>query len=127
MAFDADLAGINAARRAIELALGLGFEVKIALLPPNRDPADLIRTDPENWRQAVRQAVHIIDFLLTILTRQELGKRQLAHAIEREVYPFIARLANPPERRTGPAQAARECLHNQLALLAIAIINNLLE
>lgn len=95
MAFDADLAGVNAGKRAIELALGLGFEVKIAVLPPDRDPADLIQTDPESWRQAVNQAVHIIDFLLAILTRRELEKRSLAHAIEREVYPFIARLANP--------------------------------
>lgn len=104
MAFDADLAGIKAGQRAIELALAAGFEVKIAVLPNDNDPADLIKTDPEQWRRAVAEAVHIIDFMLTVLQRPRPGKseatgladqRALAHAIEREVYPFIVRLANP--------------------------------
>lgn len=100
MAFDADLAGIKAGQRAIELALASGFEVKIAVLPNDCDPADLIRNDPNQWRHAVAEAVHIIDFMLTVLKRQQpnqdgAGRRALAHAIEREVYPFIARLANP--------------------------------
>ncbi|MBI2097634.1 MAG: DNA primase [Candidatus Vogelbacteria bacterium] len=95
MAFDADLAGINAGQRAIGLALGAGFEVKIAVLPAERDPADLICENPAAWRQAVDAAVHVIDFLLTVLERQSPERRALAHAIELEVYPFIARLANP--------------------------------
>lgn len=95
MAFDADLAGIRAGRRAIELALDQGLEVKIALLPTNRDPADLIRENPERWRQAIDQAVHVVDFLLTTLKREWSEPRRLAHAVEREVYPFLIRLLNP--------------------------------
>lgn len=95
MAFDADLAGVKAGQRAIGLALNLGLEVKIAALPPGRDPADLIREQPSLWRAAVEQATHVIDFLLAMLKRQTLDRRELAHAIEREVYPFLVRLANP--------------------------------
>lgn len=95
MAFDSDLAGINAGKRAIGLALAAGLEVKIAMLPAERDPADLICENPAAWRQAVDGAVHVIDFLFTILERQHQDRRSLAHAIEQEVYPFIARLANP--------------------------------
>ena len=69
MAFDADLAGVNAGRRAIGLALAAGLEVKIAILPADRDPADLICENPAAWRQAVGDAVHVIDFLLTVLER----------------------------------------------------------
>ncbi|MBI4135992.1 MAG: DNA primase [Candidatus Vogelbacteria bacterium] len=95
MAFDADLAGVNAGRRAIGLALTAGLEVKIAILPAERDPADLICENPAAWRQAVGDAVHVIDFLLTVLERSALERRAFAHAVEREVYPFITRLANP--------------------------------
>ncbi len=95
MAFDADLAGVNAGKRAIVLALAAGLEVKIAILPAERDPADLICENPAAWRQAVGDAVHVIDFLLAILERSGLERRAFAHAVEREVYPFIARLANP--------------------------------
>ncbi|MBI2100832.1 MAG: DNA primase [Candidatus Vogelbacteria bacterium] len=95
MAFDADLAGINAGKRAIGLALAAGLEVKIAILPAERDPADLIRENPTAWRQTVADAVHVIDFLFSVLERQSPERRALARAIEQEVYPFIARLANP--------------------------------
>ncbi|MEK7585068.1 MAG: DNA primase [Patescibacteria group bacterium] len=95
IALDADLAGVNASKKAIELALGLGLEVKIALLPSGQDPAEVIGRDPEEWRRALAAATHVIDFLLRTLKQKFAEPRPLAHAIEREVYPFIARLASP--------------------------------
>jgi DNA primase len=95
MAFDGDEAGIKASNRAITLALERGFEVRVAILPMGQDPADIIRESSEGWGKTLNETVHVIDFLIEMVKRRISDKRQLAHAIERAVYPYLAVLANP--------------------------------
>jgi len=95
MAFDGDAAGVKASSRAITLALERGFEVQVAILPNDQDPADVIRESGGVWEKALTETLHVIDFLINVVKRRGLGKRELAHGIEQEVYPYIAALANP--------------------------------
>lgn len=94
MAFDGDTAGISAARRGINIALGLGMEVKIALLPDGLDPADLVVQDPANWQKAIAEATNVIDFYLAALARKNYDSRTLNKKISEEVLPYVARLPN---------------------------------
>ncbi len=94
MAFDQDLAGINAARRAIDLALGLGLEVRAALITSGKDPADMIKLDPLAWEKAVAETKHVIDFYLSVLAEQNYDNRALRLAVSKEVLPYLARLEN---------------------------------
>lgn len=94
MAFDGDVAGIRAAKRAVEMALMLDFEVKIAELPEGVDPADLVQANPEKWLEAIDQAKHVIDFYLAILARNNNDQRILGRAIREEVLPYVARLTS---------------------------------
>ncbi len=94
MAFDGDLAGIAASRRAVELALGAGLEVKIAVLSPDTDPADLCAREPDQWRELCLAAKHVIDFSLAVLERKHSDRRELARAIRQEVYPFVVKLVS---------------------------------
>ena len=85
LALDADTAGRAAARRGIDTAreaLGtdvqvstdfrrvgslqrqLSNDIRIIILPPGRDPDDLIRTDPTQWRRLIEQAPTFLDWLL---------------------------------------------------------------
>lgn len=98
MAFDGDAAGVAAASRAIGLALDLGLEVKVAELPPGVDPAELIQKDPDRWQKNVVEAKHVIDFLLGVLEKKQLDKRELAHAIKKEVYGYVGRLRERIDR-----------------------------
>ncbi|MEI6494822.1 MAG: toprim domain-containing protein, partial [bacterium] len=98
MAFDGDLAGIKAARRGVDLALRAGMEVDIAELPLDVDPADLIKDKPEAWRQTIDGSKHIIDFLLSTLTKSIVDGRELKLAISRDVLPYVASLANNLEQ-----------------------------
>ncbi len=98
MAFDGDAAGITAASRAIGLALDLGLEVKVAELLSGVDPADLILTDAEKWRRQVTEAKHVIDFLLEALKTKIVDRRELAHAIKKEVYGYVSRLRERIDR-----------------------------
>ncbi|MFH1170269.1 MAG: DNA primase [Candidatus Vogelbacteria bacterium] len=95
MAFDGDEAGIKASDRAITLALERGFEVRVVVLPAGRDPAEIIQESSEGWKKMLNETVHVIDFLIETVKHRISEKRQLAHAIEREVYPYLAALANP--------------------------------
>lgn len=98
MAFDGDAAGVAAAGRAIGLALDLGLEVKVAELPSGVDPADLILSAPEKWQKGVAEARHIIDFLLDSLGKKIGDRRELAHAIKKEVYGYVSRLRERIDR-----------------------------
>ena len=91
-AFDSDGAGWRAAARAIEMALALGLEVRVALLPTGEDPASVCRREPAVWQKAVGEAKHVIDFLLAVVSARESDRRRRAHAIKAEVYPYVARL-----------------------------------
>jgi len=58
LGFDGDKAGINATKRAGKIALSLGMDVKVALLPEGIDPADLIsKNGPEDWKLAVKNSI----------------------------------------------------------------------
>ena len=63
-AFDSDRAGINATERAIPLAQKVGVNVSIITIPEGKDPDELIKVDPELWRQAVDNHQYAVDWLI---------------------------------------------------------------
>ena len=67
IALDGDQAGINAAMRAIDLALPLltiGKSLRFAVLPQGQDPDDIIKSDgKERMKEIIQNAVPMIDLL----------------------------------------------------------------
>lgn len=96
MAYDSDSAGEKAAMRSGILALSLGMEVKIAPLKEGEDPASVIKEDPEAWKKALRESVHIIDFALN-RALQKSG-REATKAVLNEVLPLISLLKSEIEK-----------------------------
>src|SRR5574343_445252 len=45
MSYDGDSAGFSASNRSSQLALSLGMELKLAVMPEGFDPADLAKND----------------------------------------------------------------------------------
>ncbi len=64
LAFDADGAGQSAAARFYEWERRHEIEVRVANLPPGRDPGDLASEDPEALRAAVEGARTYLEFRL---------------------------------------------------------------
>ncbi|OGG63730.1 DNA primase [Candidatus Kaiserbacteria bacterium RIFCSPHIGHO2_02_FULL_50_9] len=93
-AFDADRAGILSSGRSAELALSLGMNVKVAGLPKGSDPADLILRSAEEWRRAIRESEHIVDFYLTLLEKEEGDMRTRRLKAHNAVLPFVAKIEN---------------------------------
>lgn len=94
MAFDADNAGIQSSGKSATMALSMGMDVKVATLPKGTDPADLVKKDKEEWRKAIRQSKHIVEFYLDILTKNEKNKRKLRLKVQEIVVPYVAQIRN---------------------------------
>jgi len=104
MAFDADKAGFAAATKAWQLALSLGMEVKIAEFKDGKDPADLLGSSDgkEKFKQALKEAMHIIDFVLTkILLDNPVAnrdERKLGKEVREKILPFLALIESSIEQ-----------------------------
>ncbi|RJQ31540.1 DNA primase [Candidatus Parcubacteria bacterium] len=90
MAFDRDEAGARASGKGIDMALAEGFQVKAAVSPSGKDPADAVMDDPESWVKAVTEAKNVIDFYLeTLVERKD---------VENRILPYIAILPSAIEK-----------------------------
>jgi DNA primase len=94
IAYDGDRAGVSAAGRAAAIALPAGMNVKVAAFPAGEDPADVIKKDPEAFKSAIREGVHIVDFYLTYLKDAKYDPRTFRLEVSRTVLPYIALIPN---------------------------------
>ena len=62
LALDADAAGEEATLRSTVALTHSGAEAKVILLPPGKDPAEVIAEDPTLWQNLMEQAEPILEF-----------------------------------------------------------------
>jgi len=99
LAFDSDQAGQRASERAWQIALAKDIEVKVVSIDGGKDPADLIKEDPELWKNALTHQLHIIEYQLKRVAKaHENDERTRNRTIESEVLPYIAVIASPIEQ-----------------------------
>lgn len=94
LALDADKAGIAAMKRAADLMLRRGIDVKIAEMPMGQDPADMVKADVSQFKKVVGHSVHVIEFLIHVLKNQYADERTLKLKAREEVLPFVLLLPN---------------------------------
>ena len=98
MAFDGDSAGITAVSRASKIALALGMEVKVATMPEGKDPADLAKDTPEVLTNNIKQAVHVIFFVLGKLLDSTPDRQVMSRKVVSDVLPFVAYIKSSSEQ-----------------------------
>ncbi len=95
--FDMDNAGQEALLRAIENAQPLGLNLKVISIPGYKDPDECVKSSPDEWREAVKNAKYYLDFYLDreVTSIQEskdfcdfyLGLLQgVEHPVEKKAY-----------------------------------------
>lgn len=97
VAFDADAAGANAAKKSIIAALRNGFFVKVIVIPEGagKDPDDCVRKSPDLWKKAIAEAIDIMDFLLSSARkRHDLKSAEGKKAAAEEILPVIAQVSD---------------------------------
>lgn len=95
-ALDSDMAGDAAARRGIEIAENMGFDMRVARMPSGKDPDEAARENPGLFKKALKDAVPVYDyFLSSALTRfdstSSYGKRKVSD----EFLPVLLKIDNP--------------------------------
>src|SRR3989338_9274034 len=98
LALDSDKAGIAAVKRAADVALGRGIDLKVARIEGGKDPADLVREDPKLLRQSIGRATHVIEFLLNILKEETKDARTYKMKARDEILPYLISIDSHIER-----------------------------
>ena len=107
-AFDADRAGVAATARAYRLALAAGLNVRVAILPDAKDPADLILQSPNAWQQCLAESTHIIEYMLYTIFARGLSPAELRKAVEEEVLPLVMAIPSKIEEAHYIREIARK-------------------
>ncbi len=108
LSFDADLAGESATRRSVDLALASGLDVSIINSIGAKDPADLIKKNPNAWQDAVKGAHPVIEFFLENLKLKSGGDlHKLRQNANTQVLPYVALITNEIERAHWVLEVSR--------------------
>ena len=94
LSLDSDEAGLSASERAWRLAISLGLDVKVANLPKGMDPADFAHKDFEGFKKSLKDARHIIDYLLSGLKEKGLDKREFSLELGKKIIPYVSEIGN---------------------------------
>lgn len=106
LAFDADAAGAGAARRVFELSepVALNFDVRVAVMPDQADPADLVQAGRlDSVGAALDEAAPLVEFVL----RHELAGFDLGSGVgrARALEHAVRTLSSIPDPATRLANA----------------------
>lgn len=98
LALDSDRAGIAAVKRSSALMLLHGMDVKVARMEGGKDPADIIKENPKDFRHFIGNAVHVVDFLLQILKENTKDERTYKLRAREEILPLLVAMPNHIDR-----------------------------
>lgn len=111
LAYDVDLAGDSAAREGLLAQLGADHsvsKVRMVRIPDGKDPDELIRGNPDAWRQAVADAREVVGFAIERLASEaEMGSVAGKRAFTGRVLAIIKAIPDPLERNFYVQQLAQ--------------------
>ena len=118
LSFDTDDAGQNALKKTALLCLLGGLDVYVvgdiglnqseglvdrtdserkSVVGP-KDPADLIKDDPNKWLQAIEKKKHVVEVLARRVMASTQDSREQGKKIVAEVLPFVRAIQSPIDR-----------------------------
>lgn len=100
ISFDMDSAGLEAAKRTIELAMQQEMNVKVLSLPVGfKDPDEIIKKDPQLFKQAIEQAVNFMDYFFQItLKNKDIKKVEDKKIVATTILTMIEKIGDPIEQ-----------------------------
>lgn len=99
LSLDADSAGVEATKRAIETIQGFNVALRVIPLTGGKDPDDLARSNPAMWRETVKNHVAAFDYVLEHVSKQHDLQSVSGHrAVADELLSLILKVEHPVER-----------------------------
>ena len=108
LAFDADSAGVKAMARAAELALPIGFEIKVISFPGGKDPDELYNASGvAPVEAAVNSARDVLDFLFDSLSSEsDLSNAAAKGRLATELVKYVSLVSNSVARSSYASHIA---------------------
>lgn len=88
-AYDGDDAGIRAVNRSAIIALSLDMQVKVAIFPKGKDPADIIQEDYKKWEEIIKNKTDIISFHLDKIYENTKDRESIRKQIIEKIFPYL--------------------------------------
>ncbi|MBU3918920.1 DNA primase [Patescibacteria group bacterium] len=108
-AFDMDVAGDSATKRGIDLAQAHGFDIRIAMLPEGKDPADVVMDAPEQWKKFIKESRSILDFYFEkAFLSFDKSKIEDKKKISSTLLPIVAKIQNKIEQSHWTKELAKQ-------------------
>ncbi len=116
------LRGLDAARQTLDRSDEMGFDargllhhearlqadLRVASMPDNLDPDEIVQRDPQQWKQLIEQAQPIVVHVMGALSYgRDLDDAKVKSEIVAQVLPLIEDIPNPVERDTYRQRLAR--------------------
>ncbi|MDO8492904.1 MAG: DNA primase [bacterium] len=98
LSLDADAAGLSASGKSAALALQEGFDVKVAHIIGGKDPADIIKENPNEWKEIIKTAKHVIEFYLDVLSDRTKDERAYRLLVTKTVLPYVKMIQSAIDR-----------------------------
>lgn len=94
LALDSDKAGYAAMLKSAALALANDLEVEGVLLS-EKDPADMIKNNPDSWREVLGKAEPIVNIVAKIVIAKETIKPKQMQMLRRDLFPLLRMVRSP--------------------------------
>lgn len=100
LSFDMDLAGNNATKKGIDMALRNGFNVKVISMNSEKDPADIILSSGEDeWKKIIKEAKPINQFYFDLsFKNRDVKSVEDQKKIVSELLPIFKKIDNTIEQ-----------------------------
>lgn len=99
LSFDGDAAGSRAAFRSISLCWQEDMNVKILVLKDSKDPADMIKNNPDSWLEAVKNSIPVMDYYFKrVLAGVDLSRSDHKKIAVSKLLPIIKYLKSKVEQ-----------------------------
>jgi len=117
LALDADLAGEEATLRGRAILAYSNAEANVILLPPGKDPDEVIREDPALWQELVDQAMPILDFAFqSVISKVDINKAKDKSLAVQKLLPSLYDIKDPAQRSHYIKKLARELIIDEAAI-----------
>jgi len=99
LALDADLAGEEATLRGKAILAYSNAEANVILLPPGKDPDEVIGEDSALWQKLVEQAMPILDFAFqSVISKVDINKAKDKSLAVQKLLPSIYEIKDPTQK-----------------------------
>ena len=126
------LRGLDAARQAMDREGELSFDargllrnearlqadLRVASMPDELDPDEIVKRNPEEWKHLIETAKPVVEHVLDmLLSDQNVNDPKVKNRVAQQVLPLIADLPNAVERDTYRQMLARRLRVDERAFI----------